>query len=286
VASSLRALRPTAAALRLGESVLAPLELGQLLRAMASLHRPLLCFRLPVESIGSATAGVLRAARQRHAAAGLLIDFADVPARALPPTLAAIGAAGDEVGFDLPLALAVEGTPLVFGDAGRAAGFVAEALDAGFPTPLLAIDGPAESAMADDLAAAAAPAKEHGLGWALALGPEPGSDLPPLLATLAQREAGPVAVRSAGWGPARLPERLEGALPWIVSSGRELPEEREALARAGAAVVEVPLRELADARGPRAEAFAYFAAEAALSAWDVEQTGPRAAAALLAAWKE
>ncbi|MHB8419448.1 MAG: hypothetical protein ACYDCL_15340 [Myxococcales bacterium] len=285
MASSLRALRPSATALRLGASGLSPIELGQLLRALAPLRRPLLCFRLPADSIGSSAAGVLRAARQRQAAVALLVDFGGVPSRVLAPTLAALGAAADDVRFGLPAAIVALGPPFGFGDAERAADFVSEALDAGFPTPLLSIDGPAEVAMAGDLAAAAAPAREHGLGWALSLGPDPGPDLASLLGELAARDAAPAAVRLAGRSSGG-PGDLGGAALWICSDGREAPERREALARAGVALVEAPLSGLAAARGDRAEAFAYFAADAALSAWDAEQTGPRASAALLAAWTE
>ncbi len=286
MASSLRALRPSVTAQRLGGSALAPVELGQLLRAMASLQRPLLAFRLPIESIGSSTAGLLRAARRRQAAAALILDFADVPARALAPTLAAVGAAADEAGFGLPLLLAAEVAPLSFGDAERAAALVGEVLDAGFPTPVISMDGPAELALADDLLAASAPAREHGLGWALALGSDPGDDLVPLLESLAARGAAPAAVRSSGWVAGATPRDPGGSRVWLVGNGHELPEQREQAAQAGVALVQISLEELRSARGERAEAFAYFAADAALSTWDVEQTGPRAEAALLAAWTE
>lgn len=55
---------------------------------------------------------------------------------------------------------------------------------------------------------------------------------------------------------------------------------------AGLALVDAPVETDASARAERAEALAYFAADAVLSAWDVEQTGPRAAAALLEHWQD
>jgi hypothetical protein len=285
VASGIRSLRPAAAALRLGNSCLCPIELGQLLRAMAALHRPLVCFRPALEAVGSASAGILRAARQRQAAVALLVELGASPSRSFPSTLTAVAAAAEDAGYDLPLALLAQGS-LVRSDAPAelATAFVGEILEAGFPTPVLDID--ADGFGAELLEPAGAVARERGLGWALSFAEDRGTELSPFLARLAELGCAPAAVRWGTLSPRTWPRALQGAAPWVGSSGRELPEQREEAVAAGLGLVDAPGEDFAGARAERAEALAYFAADAALSAWDVEQTGPRAAAALLDHWKD
>jgi hypothetical protein len=252
---------------------------------MAELHRPLVCFRPPLAAIGSAAAGILLAARQRHAAAAILVDLGDSPSRSFPSTLTAVAAAAEQASYQLPLALLAQGPRLRSGIAAEvAAAFVAEILDAGFSTPVLEVD--VDGFKAELLVPAARMAHERGLGWALALGTAPGTQASSLLTRLAELGCKPAAVRSGNLSPASWPRFLGGAVPWAGSDGRERIEQREAAVAAGLRLVDAPVENAGGARGERAEALAYFAADAVLSAWDVEQTGPRAATTLLNHWKD
>ena len=275
-ALTLRSLCPAATAQRLGSSCACPVELGQLLTVLGTLHRPLLVFRIPPDALGSASAGLLRAARQRQSSVGILLDGTELPARALPGILAALTAACDEARFDLPLAILVTVPP---GEAAEPLQRVHELLEAGFPSLLLSADG----LDAGGLTALSAPARERELGWALEASAIAEPALAPLVRELAKLGAGAAAVRRQGWDlghPPRLP-----CPSWLCSQGREPPSQRAPAVAAGVGVVEIALHLPSEARGDRAEALAYFEADAALCAWDVEETGPRAAAALLERWR-
>ncbi len=285
MASGLRSLRPAASALRLGASCLCPIELGQLMGAMGALHRPLVCFRPPLAAVGSAAAGILLAARQRHAAVALLIELGDTPSRSFPSTLTAVAAAAEESRYELPVALLAQGPRLGAGtSAEAAAAFVAEVLEAGFSTPVLEVD--LDGFKAEQLLPAGALARERGLGWALSLRDAPITQAASLLTRLAELGCKPAAVRAGSVSPSSWPRFLGGAVPWVSSQGRERVEQREEAVAAGLRMVDAPVEDVGGARGERAEALAYFAADSMLSAWDVEQTGPRAAAALLQHWTD
>ena len=285
MASGLQSLRPAATALRLGASCLCPIEVGQLLGAMAPLHRPLVCFRPPLPAVGSAAAGILLAARQRHATVALLVELGDSPSRSFPSTLTAVAAAAEQSSYQLPLALLAQGPQLTSRTPAEVAtAFVAEVLDAGFSTPVLDVD--LDGFNAELLTPAGALARERGLGWALSLREAPATQASSFLTRLAELGCKPAAVRCGTVAPGTWPRFLGGAAPWVRSDGRERVEQREEAVTAGLRVVDAPDEKAGAARGERAEALAYFAADAVLSAWDVEQTGPRTGAALLQQWQD
>jgi hypothetical protein len=235
--------------------------------------------------VGSAAAGILLAARQRHAAVALLVELGDSPSRSFPSTLTAVAAAAEEASYELPLALLAQGPQIRSGTAAEVAtAFVAEALDAGFSTPVLDVDP--DGFNAELLAPAGALARERGLGWALSLREAPATLASSFLTRLAELGCKPAAVRSGSVSPGTWPRFLGGAAPWVQSNGRERVEQREEAVSAGLRVVDAPEENAGAARGEKAEALAYFAADSMLSAWDVEQTGPRAAAALLEQWQD
>lgn len=267
---SLRALRPANAAFRLGDSVACPIELGQLLTALRSVGRPLACFRPSIDALGSSSAGILRAARHRQCAVGLLLDGALLPGRALEGALLAVASACDGAAYDLPLGLLVA----LPADAGPAAIWrVEEILDAGFPSLLLPL------AEADRLAALSAPLRKQQLGWALEVSETPEARLAERIEALSDLGMRPAAIRYEGRALARAPGLTVPS--WLSVSDWDEPTDLAAAARAGVGVVEFPLRLEAAARGERAEARAYFEADAALARWALGPTAAAAVAALL-----
>ncbi len=271
----LRLHRPTSAAQRLGDAAACPIDLRRLIDAAAGLKRPIVAFRPPFAALGSASAGILRAARERRACVALILEVAETPSQALGPILQAVAAASDDAGFDWPLGLLSEGPTLwAEGDVEPARERLSALIEAGLSNAVLRLRGSAPLA-ARWLSAAAEPAREQELSWAL----RPEGELP---ASFAAGE-GPALV----WLDPRLvlrDGRPTGRAGWVSTTGGEPASVREALVRAEVALVEAPLELPPGARGERAEALAYFAADRALVAWDVEETAPRMAAALLERW--
>jgi hypothetical protein len=215
----------------------------------------------------------------------ILVELGDSPVRAFASVLGAVAAGAEDVGYDLPLALLAEG-PLLRSDspASTATAFVAEILEAGFSTPVLTVE--IDGFEAESLQPAAAAARERGLGWALSLPNAAGTDASSLLTRLAELGCPPAAVRCGTLSPQSWPRHLGGAAPWASTGGRESSEQRDEAVAARLGLLDAPVEAEVGARAERAEALAYFAADAVLAAWDLEQTGPRAATALLEHWQD
>ncbi|MHB1845743.1 MAG: hypothetical protein ACYCWW_13025 [Deltaproteobacteria bacterium] len=275
----LRLLRPSSAADRLGDSAACPIDLRLLLEVLGPLKRPLIGFRPPLASLSSVGAGILRAARERRACAALFLDVTETPPRALDAVVQGVAAACDDAGYGWPLALLFEGPTIASArDVEPARERLAALIEAGLTTPILHAEGSSD-ALSGWLETAASPARERELGWVLRC------EVSPWLPSLAASGGAPTAL---GLSPRRALEEgaPEGLVGWVAVDGREPPSVREALVHGGVGLIEARLDLPAEARGERAEALAYFAADLALAAWDVEETGPRASAALLAGWKE
>ncbi len=271
--ATLRALRPGVAARRLVDSPACPIELGELLVALGGMA-PLVAFTPPIGALGSASAGILRAARQRRAAVALRIDISGLPGRALADAFEAIAGACSDAEHAQPFALVASGTSVADGDVDAAVACASECIEAGFPAIEVGIGGKGQArALAADLERIVAPAREAQLGWVLAAADPASPSLTELLAMLAARDCAPTAVRAS----ALLDLPPAGPARWLVSRGPTI------LSISAAIIEAIDLQELPPA-ATRAEALAYFAADAALGAWHAGGTGPRAASALLARW--
>ena len=269
----LRRLIPAATRLHLGDSLATPIELGALLAAAAGTRRTLLCFAPPLTALGAASAGVLRAAREAGASVVLRVDLDGRPGQAFQAAIGAIGLACDQASYRLPLGLvgeiAVTAAGLHSGAVGLAVG---EAIAAGFPAVIVRVAAPVDP---QELIEALAPARDRELGCAVAfaeLGPEPEAFLHDLCEGGAPLVAvgGDVDLALAGRG-----------FRWA----RGDVFERDQLLAERPPVLEFDLGLRETARGERAEAAAYFAAETAFAAWEAEQSGPAVARALLHRWR-
>lgn len=266
----LRGLVPAITRQRAGDCAAVPIELGMLLSAAVAQQRSLLAFAPPLVALAASSAGLFRAARERRASLVLRVDLAGIAGQASAATLAAICQASEDAQYRLPFALlaelAIDAASLESGGAGRD---VADAIAAGYPGLVLRVTLPVDVTA---LLAALTPARDQELGCALAVvaGHEPEDFLgdlreagAPVAAVLGDREMA-LSARAYRWA------RGEPLL-WAA-----LLEERPP-------VIEVPLALPNDARADRAEALAYFAADAALVVWDGEESGPQLRRALLAA---
>jgi hypothetical protein len=264
----LRSLVPSSSRRQTTESAAVPLELGALLSAAAKRRRTLLSFAPPLWALAAASAGILRAAREKRASVVLRVDLAETKGRGYAAALAGIGRACDVASYDQALGVVAEipvsSATLGSGEAGRQIG---EALAAGFPSLLLQAELPLEITAIIELLSAE---KELQLGFALGLssGIEPEGFLADV------RAAGLPLVAVRGDSDLALAAR---AFRW--AEGGEL--FRDALLEERPPALDVPFVLPADARGDRAEALAYFAAEAALGHWKAVGSAAQIASALL-----
>jgi hypothetical protein len=278
----LRALIPPHSRAQLGDSVCCPIELGQLLDAAPS-DRPLLAFAPPLGGLGAAAAGVLRAARERNAALLLRVDLGTSQAAVSSAAFSALVKACEESRYDWPIGLLaqVPASPSTV-ESGATARSIADALVAGFPSVFLTLPIAADAqALGDELLRSLATLKERELGWALGL--TVGSDSregQAWLSLLAERECLPVVVRCASRDG--LPQALRH---WRPTRGNEQQGQRERIRSSLPALVDVSLAMPHGARADRAEAFAYFAAENAFTAWDEEKSAVHIADHLREKWK-
>ena len=144
-----------------------PLETGVLLDAAADAKQTLLAFAPPPTAIAAASAGILRAARERDGAVMLRVDLSDATALSAGKIFEAVCLACDEARHRSPLGLVAElrasAGQLSSGATGAA---VAQAADAGFPGVLLEVVLPAP---AEEIAEALTPLRAAALGAVVAL---------------------------------------------------------------------------------------------------------------------
>lgn len=279
----LRALRPSHTSTRLGAAVACPVDLTLLLAAQERAGRPLLCFRPPVSALSSVSAGILRAARQRGACVGLVVELGEARGPALAGALSAVVAACEESGYLTPLALLAEGIKIHPGDqSGSAAHLAAVAVEAGFPNLVIPVAAADLRASASAIEQAVVAASERELGWVLSVDGEPTREaLGDLLEVLKQRGCLPAAIRlSALVDPGPLPVPLAVAL-----SGSETTGAREILSARGVRMLDVRLPLPDDLRGSAAEARAYFTTDALLGLWRLDRSATQVGAELLRRWR-
>jgi hypothetical protein len=280
---SLRELIPPNSRAELGDADCCPIELGQLLEA-APEARPVLAFAPPLGGLGASAAGLLRAAREHSAALLLRVEVGTSQAAVCSAAFSALVKACEESRYPWPIGFLaqVPASPnnLTNGVTARA---VADALGAGFPSVFVTLPLSSEaSAVGGRLLDALDALKQRELGWALGL--TVGSDSregQEWLSVLADREMLPVTVRCATRDG--LPATLRH---WRPTRGNEQPEQRERILAGHPALVDVALALPPGARTDRAEAFAYFAAEAAFKAWEQDKGIHHIAERLRAKWTE
>jgi hypothetical protein len=260
-----------------------PVDLALLLPALERLGRPLLCFRPPVASLGSVSAGILRAARQRGACVGLLVELGEARGRALAAAFAAVVAACEESGYRAPLALLAEGMTVGPDDqTGSPAHLAAMAVEAGFPNLIVPVHATDLARSRAAIEQAIGVARQHELGWVLSIAGEPDrGTLEELLRGLSQRGNSPAALRldpSVDRDPMPLPLLS-------ILSGSENAGARSDLQSRGARLLELRLALPEGLRGPAAEARAYFLADALLGLWKVDRSAVQVGAELLRTWR-